>query len=202
MVSFQWKCTNKIYIPDIQVSTRDNIISDNSNNSPNTDFEENLGIPPIDKTENPTEVRFYLHDTSNGTTSLKLIGLLNQEWQALHFEDTLDSKSLKCEKLDVTEGQIRATIRVLFNYGLAYLPNQSDLITKIEGFHEKLDLVKSMDINPNDHSSYTMEFNIKGKYRVIQFSNPDFYSKVFPDVKEFNQYSAIVETFRVMIPSQ
>ena len=45
-------------IPDIQLSKADNIQSDSINLSPNSDFEKKVGLTPIDKSTNATEVRF------------------------------------------------------------------------------------------------------------------------------------------------
>ncbi|WP_276498071.1 hypothetical protein [Pontibacter litorisediminis] len=121
-------------ILDIQLSKTDNIPSDSTNLSPNSDFEKKVGLTPINKSANATEVRFYKLDELSGTRNLKIIAVKDSVWTAVEYAEQNKPVKIKKYKLKAEQGQLRSLMRLLLNHNLAYLPNQAELEPKMKKY--------------------------------------------------------------------
>jgi hypothetical protein len=184
---------------DILLSKDDNIKSDSINKSPNSDFEKKIGLKPIDRTENTTEIRFYEYRQLSGTRNLKIIACDDSTWTATEYDEW--NKPVKINKyvLPIPEGQIRAIVRVLLNSNLAYLPDQEELEPKMKKYHMVNGRKAEQKLMVSDGESYTVEFKIRNSFRVYGFLDPDVYSGFYTDVQELKDYVAIVDIFNNMV---
>jgi hypothetical protein len=184
-------------IPDVQISKMDSLQSDTVNTSKNEEFEIKAGLKPIDLTQNPLEIRFYVTEELSRNKTLKILYSTGNGWFAKRLTDLGDSVTV--EILTMQDGQVRAASRVLFNSNLGYLPDQEKLRTKMN----KVEIINGRQVVKkhlvSDGQSYAIEFKHLDVYRIYRFNNPDIYSKLYPDIQEFKDYLSIVEIFEKMV---
>lgn len=182
-------------LSDIQLSKADNIQSDSINLSPNSDFEKKVGLTPIDKSGNATEVRFYKLDELSGTRNLKTVAVKDSIWTAVEYIEQNKPAKIKKYKLKAEQGQLRSLMRLLLNHNLAYLPNQAELEPKMKKYSDTVRGKAEQKIIVSDGESYTVEFKIGNTFRIYRFHNPKTYSDFYDDVQELKDYVAIVSLF-------
>ncbi|WP_439881569.1 hypothetical protein ACSX1A_00130 [Pontibacter sp. MBLB2868] len=180
---------------DIQRSKEDNIQSDSINLSPNRDFEKKVGLTPIDKTANTTEVRFYKLNELSGTRNLIIIAVKDSVWTAIEYAEHNMPVKIKKYKLKAEQGQLSSFMRVLLNHNLAYLPNQKELEPKMKKYTKTVRGRAEQKIIVSDGESYTVEFKIGDNFRIYRFHNPETYSEFYDDMQELKDYVAIVSLF-------
>lgn len=182
-------------LSDIQLSKADSVQSDSVNLSPNSDFEKKVGLTPIDKSANATEVRFYKLDELSGTRNLKIVAVKDSIWTALEYAEQNKPVKIKKYKLKAEQGQLRSLMQLLLNHNLAYLPNQAELEPKMKKYTDTVRGRAEQKIIVSDGESYTVEFKIGDTFRIYRFHNPKTYSDFYDDVQELKDYVAIVSLF-------
>ena len=174
--------------------TSEAVVSDTVNNSPNKDFETKIDIEPINLIESDFEIRFYKLTAVRNIRNLKIVRLLNGEWQALEFEEKAKSR-IQRYGLIATQG-FDTFLTNLTKEHFTTLPNQSEVDKRIQdSFSSQKEYWQSRP-SIMDGYQFTVEFKIDNKFRVYQFSNPD--SKLVVNFK-FNSKLITVHYARLSI---
>ena len=180
-------------IPGTTISTAETIISDTVNNSSYEEFEKQVGLQPIELSGSVFEVRLYKLVVVRNQASLRLIRLVNGQWEALQFEQKSKSRISRFTLSPKVE--FETLVKKLIEQKVVSLPDQDKVDKRIEdSYPSKKDALAARP-GIMDGYAFTVEIKIDSAFRVYQFRNPEVYAKSYKNVEEFRDYASIIRTF-------